>query len=114
RNVDCGVKTSEGPMMIATVAAITTILASSPNPKLFVVQHSPYTDEARWAREMALIKELRFGGVRAGWGTGVVVAKEGRSLSQWGQKLVRDSLDRYKSAGLKLHLTLDSSLSNGA
>lgn len=77
-------------------------------------QHSPYTDQLRWKRELALIKELGCTSVRIGWGTDKLIDSSGSRLQNWGQSLVKDSLQRYADNGLTVHVTLNMAQAYGS
>jgi len=83
------------------------------NPRLYVVQHSAWTDEDRWQRELTLAQEMGFGGIRCGWANLHLITSDGKALSNWGRRLVVDSLERYKKWGFRLHITLNQSMPYG-
>src|SRR5687767_4642669 len=90
------------PALLFTIAT----LSFGQNPRLYIVQHSPFMDEARWQREMALIREFDFGGIRTVFGPHHMLTKEKDGLSEWGKRWLDDGLKRISAAGLKLHITL--------
>ena len=83
---------------------------SSPGDRLYMVLHNPYMDQARWTRELSLVKELGFGGIRLSFGIVDLLNKDMRSMSNFGRRWVDLALRKVKDSGLKLHLTMGDDL----
>lgn len=93
-------------MMLAVLALTLFGFGSPSNPRLYVHQHSPYVDDARWAREISLIKEIGFGGVRTEFDGNQMLDSEKKDVGNWGRRWMSTALGKIKGAGLKLHITL--------
>lgn len=93
-------------MIALLVSGYLSVMPVAPNPRLYVVMHNPYMNEARWDRELALIAELGFGGVRTGFAMPDMIDRQWSGVSDFGRRWVDYSLKRIRDAGLSLHITL--------